>query len=374
MKRKRRKQTLIGLLLLALCLRADIVHADMPVTSAFSAALFEVNSCRMVYGDNEHAKAYMASTTKVMTALLAVEHGNLDEPIRIPDMAVGTEGSSIYLARGETMTMRDLLYGLMLVSGNDAAVTIAIHICGSVEAFAELMNARAVEIGCRGTHFANPNGLPDENHYTTAYDLGLIAATAMQNRMFREIVGTTYYQTTSGDTSRTFKNKNKILWQYEGGNGIKTGFTKAAGRCLVFSAERQGTMMVGVVLNAPDMWNDAENLLNYGFASVHNTLLVSAQRPLGMISVEQGEKKSLAVYPKDDILYPLMLDGSDSIDWDLELNELLAAPIQAGTEAGELVLRINGEAVGRMPLIVTEAVAKATAVNYFREIIEWWVA
>ena len=326
-----------------------------PMTSAGSAALFEVDSGRFLYGDNEHQRAYMASTTKVMTGLLAVELGNLDEPVPVPDAAVGVEGSSAYLARGETLTLRDLLYALMLVSGNDAAVTIAVYLAGSCEAFAELMNRRAAELGCVNTHFVNPNGLPDENHYTTASDLGRIAAAAMRNPDFRAVAGTTYHETESGDRPRTFKNKNKLLWQYPGGNGVKTGFTKAAGRCLVFSAERDGMTIVGVALNAPDMWADAYALLDYGFALVERKRLVSGDTALGTVQVAGSEKKSLAVYAKDDILYPVRRDGSDQLRFELDLTKSLSAPVAPGTAAGSLTLTVNGEQARTVPLEVREA-------------------
>lgn len=352
----------------ALCVK------EAPEVSAVGAVLFERDSKRMLAGVNEHAALPMASTTKIMTALLAVECCDLDETVEVADCAVGVGGSSIYLNRGETMSMRDLLYGLMLTSGNDAAVAIAVHIDGSVEAFSARMNARAAEIGCRDTCFANPNGLPDDAHYTTAYDLGLIAATAMQNETFRTVVSTTYYQTTTGDYIRTFKNKNRLLWQYEGGCGVKTGYTKAAGNCLVFSAERGGMTLVGVLLNAPERWKDAAALLDYGFASVSLKTLVDAERPLASVAVTGGEKKELAVYPKEDILYPTAADGSDEIDWAFDAYDAIAAPVTAGQTVGELRLRVNGVTVKTVSLVVREDAAAAGWIDYFRRVLEDWAA
>ena len=161
----------------------------------------------------------------------------------------------------------------------------------ALEAFAALMNERARELGCTDTHFVTPNGLPDDDHYTTAADLCRIACTAMQNEAFAALVGTTYHETSSGDKTRTLKNKNKVLWQYEGGCGVKTGYTDAAGRCLVFAAEREGTRLVGVVLNCPDMWNAAYALLDYGFAAYQTRLIVDAGACVGYAAVDGGGEK-----------------------------------------------------------------------------------
>lgn len=342
--------------------------------SAECAALLEMQSGRVIYFKNAHSKAYMASTTKIMTALLAAEYGGLDALVPVPDAAVGVEGSSIYLARGECLSLSDLLYGLMLVSGNDAAVTIATHIGGNTKEFAALMNARAQALGCEGTHFSNPNGLPDENHYTTALDLAKIAAAAMQNETFRTVVATTYHQTTTGDRMRTFKNKNKLLWQYAGGNGVKTGFTKAAGRCLVFSAERGGMTLVGVALNAPQMWDDAAALLDYGFATVEQKKLVDAERPLAQVAVEGGAQDRLSVYPSCDVFYPMARDGSDTVAWELSCTDALNAPVAARQEAGALTLRINGVEAGGVPLVVKESVPRARLLDYLRTLTHSWCA
>lgn len=203
----------------------------LPDIHAQAYALVEASTGRILLESNAAEHLPMASTTKIMTCILAIENGNLDTIVQVPDEAVSIEGSSIYLQYGETISLRDLLYGLMLASGNDAAVTIAIHIAGSVEAFAEMMNQKAVEIGAADTHFVTPNGLPDENHYTTARDLALISAYAMQNEVFRQIVGTSSMNLAQDDDSpaRYLRSKNKMLYQYDGGNGIKTGYTRAAG-------------------------------------------------------------------------------------------------------------------------------------------------
>ena len=199
---------------------------------------------------NADARLPMASTTKIMTAIIIVEDCDLNEELTVDDRAVGVEGSSIYLKKDERIDVRDLLYGLMLRSGNDSAAALAIHHSGSIEKFVEVMNSRAKSMGADNTSFANPSGLPNENHYTTARDLCKIACYAMRNETFKEIVGTKNY---SGKF-RSFVNKNKMLSLCEGANGVKTGYTIKAGRCLVSSCEREGMDVVSVVLNCPEMY------------------------------------------------------------------------------------------------------------------------
>lgn len=342
---------------------------DAPETKAGGAALMEAGSMRLLAGTNEHERLPMASTTKVMTALLAIERCDLEGMVKIPDQAVGVEGSSMYLCKGESLRMMDLLYGLMLTSGNDAAVAIAIEIAGTVEDFAALMNARAAEIGCTDTNFVTPNGLHNAEHYTTAYDLCLIACEAMQSEVFRQIVSTDYYQTRSGDRTRTLKNKNRILWQYDGGNGIKTGYTKAAGRCLVFSAERSGAQLVGVVLNCPDMWEEATALLDYGFENYRVSRLLEDNTRVGHVAVLGGEKNGLEVRAKEDILYPLAIDGTDKLRWELDCVQELRAPVAEGTPLGELRLYCNEKQVLTTELLAAETIAAADYGFFLNEII-----
>ncbi len=216
---------------------ASAVPQDLELDGA-AAVLMEQGTNRVLYAQNENEKLAPASTTKVMTCILAIENGDLDKVVTVSKNASGVEGSSIWLSQGEHITLGDLLYGLMLSSGNDAAVAIAEEIGGSVDGFVEMMNNKAKEIGALNTNFANPNGLPDDNHYTTAYDLALICSYAMQNETFRTIVSTEYKEISweGHEYLRVLKNKNKLLWQYDGCTGIKTGYTKSAGKCLTSAA------------------------------------------------------------------------------------------------------------------------------------------
>lgn len=235
--------------------------------SARSAVVIDAGSGRVLYEQNAYEKLPMASTTKIMTGLLACESGRLDETVTVSPNASGTEGSSLWLGIGEKMSLENLTYGLMLRSGNDAAVAIAEHLAGCSEAFAAMMTVRAREIGAKDTRFKNPNGLDAEGHYTTAYDLALISRFAMKNKKFAQIVATKT-KTIPWEGSqwdRSLKNHNKMLWRYEGCNGIKTGFTKKCGRCLVTSAKRGDEQYICVTLNAPSDWEDHTEMLDCAF-------------------------------------------------------------------------------------------------------------
>lgn len=251
-----------------------------PNHAAASAILIDGASGQVLFEDNADAKQYPASTTKIMTALVALEicetlEVGLDSRITVPAEAQGVEGSSLYLKTGERVTIRELLYGLMLQSGNDAAVALAACLGGDVETFVGKMNEKAEALGCRGTHFVNPNGLYDDAHYVTARDLACIARAAMQNEDFRQIVGAKKWSNADEAaqnstayvpvTPRTFVNKNKTVFQYDGGDGVKIGYTKASGRTLVASASRNGKRLIAVVLRDGNWFNDAYQLMDYGF-------------------------------------------------------------------------------------------------------------
>lgn len=233
----------------------------------------ELTQGKVLHEKNGDRRLPMASTTKIMTALIIAEECDLDEVITVPDEAVGVEGSSIYLKKGEVISIKDLLYGLMLRSGNDASCALAIHHSGSIEKFVERMNQRAKELGANDTNFANPNGLPNDQHYTTARDLCNISRHAMNNPVFAEVVSTKNY---SGEY-RTFVNKNKLLNKLDGANGVKTGYTQKAGRCLVSSAKRDNMDVVCVVLNCYDMWDRSEAIIENCFNKYCNEI-ISADR------------------------------------------------------------------------------------------------
>lgn len=242
----------------------------------------EVSSRRFLHEKDAARRLPLASTTKILTAILVIEDCDLDETVVIPREAEGTEGSSVYLKAGDEYTVRDLLYGLMLRSGNDCAVTLALHHSGSIRAFSEAMTERASAMGAEHSNFMNPHGLPDREHYTTARDLALISAYAMQNDVFREIVGCEFY------APRGWKNKNKMLASYEGATGVKTGFTTAAGRCLVTSAERNGMSVVSVLLNCPETYERSTELLDGVYSRYQMIPLLDASQPYDGYEIKRG--------------------------------------------------------------------------------------
>ena len=236
--------------------------APPPQVSAKSAALLDGTTGECLYEKNGDQRALIASTTKIMTGLLVCEVGDLDRTVTVPETAAGTEGSSMYLKSGETLTRCELLYGMMLHSGNDAALTLAISISGSEAAFVRQMNRRACALNLTQTHFANPHGLDSGENYSTALDLARLAQAALQNEQFRAVVSTK----TITCAGRTLTNHNKLLWRYDGCIGVKTGYTRHAGRILVSAAERGGRMLIAVTISDPDDWRDHTALLDYGFA------------------------------------------------------------------------------------------------------------
>ena len=243
--------------------------APAPTVSAAGAVLIRAQTGEVLFEKNAEKRLYPASTTKIMTALVVLETLDRlslgpDSRVVVPAEAAGLEGSSIYLKAGEEISVEELLYGMMLQSGNDAATAAAICIGGSLQNFVVMMNQKAEELGCTGTHFTNACGLFDENHYTTAKDLAVIAAAAMQREDFRKIVAVPSWQSTENE--RNFYNKNKTVHQYEGGDGVKIGFTKASGRTLAASATRDGVSLIAVVLRDGNWFQDAYAMLDYGFA------------------------------------------------------------------------------------------------------------
>lgn len=294
----------------------DIINAN---ADGVAEIAMEQSTGRVLMSKNERARLPMASTTKIMTALLICEDCDLSECVEVPDEAVGVEGSSIYLKQGEKLTVKDLLYGLMLRSGNDASVAIAIVHSGSVDEFVKAMNERAALIGADDTHFANPNGLPDENHYTTAYDLCLIACKAMDNEIFRQVVSTTDYK---GDY-RNFTNKNKLLYSLDGANGIKTGYTQNAGRCLVSSAGREGMDVVCVVLNCYDMYERSGSIIEncfdeYALEEIsHSRVFLYGGRAFSLgkdctVCVKKGEELEYSV-TEDDAQIKLQISNAKGL-------------------------------------------------------------
>lgn len=326
--------------------------------SAASAVVMDVATGEVIFAKNADVPRPMASTTKIMTAVLVLEEDNLADKVEIDWNSARTEGSSFYVKPGEVYTVRDLLYGLMLRSGNDAAVALAQHTAGSVSGFVTQMNEKAQELGLVKTRFANPHGLPAENHYTTAYELALLTRYALHNPEFQELVScrsTTIERPSLGKTP--ISNKNKLLWEY-GADGVKTGYTRAAGRCLVASATRDGRQLVSVVLNAPDMWVDSKRLLDFGFSNSMNIHLVKGGDTYASTPVDGGEVEEVPLVAARDWV-ATALAGREQ-DWKLRIirPRRLAAPLRAMEPVGYIQVLADGELVDEVSLVTKSAVPR----------------
>lgn len=320
--------------------------------SGLSAILIEASSGTVIFEKDADSKRQMASTTKIMTALLALEC-DTSRVVTVTDESVGVEGSSIYLKVGDKITLEDLVWALLLESANDAATAIAVEVAGSVDAFAEMMNKKAEELGLCDTNFTNPHGLSHENHYTTARDLAKLAAYALKVPKFYEIVSTYRHSITVGCESRSLLNHNKMLKNYDGAVGVKTGYTKNSGRCLVSAAERDGVRLVAVTLNAPDDWNDHRVMLDYGFATVESREIIKPGQSTFILPCIGCESRQITVSNPDGLTLCLFKD-MPNINWTVELPHYLWAPVEKGETVGRIVFDINGEKLGEVQLKACE--------------------
>lgn len=318
--------------------------------SAQKAILLDGITGRVLYEKRPDDKSLIASTTKIMTAILVCENCNVLDLVQIPKEAVGIEGSSIYLKEGEVLTVQELLYGMMLHSGNDAATALAIFCGGSVEAFARMMNAKAKELKMNGSHFANPHGLDAAEHYSTARDLAILAKYAMQNPIFA--------QTVSAKTvrmgNRYLTNHNKLLWRVEGAEGVKTGFTKAAGRILVSSATRDGRRLIAVTIEDGNDWADHAALYQQGFSQYDLQQILSQGQIIGSLQVFGGEKDRVEVRADADFYFPLA--KGEKVSLKLSKKGMAYAPVVQGAQAGCVYICVDGQAVGKVMLEYTETI------------------
>ena len=321
--------------------------------SAQSAILLDGQTGRVLYEKDANQRSLIASTTKIMTALVVCEQCNVLDRMQIPKEAVGIEGSSMYLKEGEVLTIQELLYGLMLHSGNDAAVALAIYCGGTVEGFAELMNDKARMLGMHNTHFENPHGLDSPEHYSTARDLAVLAAYAMANPVFAKTVSTK--TVTVGN--RSLRNHNKLLWQIEGAEGVKTGYTKAAGRILVSSVSRQGRRLVAVTINAPDDWQDHKALYAQGFEDFEVFRLTCQGQSLGSVEVVGGQQERVELLAAESFDYALK--PTEQVRLQLPPQGFVYAPVEEGKTAGFAYVMVEDQPVGKIPLVYGSSVEQA---------------
>lgn len=324
----------VFLLVIALFSVFPFTKAPVFADNKESEIVIEINSKRVLFEKDADEKMYPASTTKILTAICVIENSDINKKVIITKECVGVEGSSIYLEEGEELTVKELLYGLMLRSGNDAATALALHVGGSIDGFAKMMNKFATKIGADSSNFVNPHGLHDDNHYVTARDLALISAYALKNDTFKEIVSTKKIEIphTKRDYNRVLVNKNKMLFEYDGATGVKTGYTKKAGRCLVSSCERNGSEYVCVVLNCPPMFEKSKELLDNSFNNYVTHNLLRCENIIDFIDTETGGQ--VGVYIKNDILLPLTKEEENHLKIVYELPEKIAKNTLKDTEIG----------------------------------------
>jgi len=380
---------LIAILLAALtvALSVVIVHAQPPIgdgavyvnaecevaaqlgLSAKSAVLIDAATGEVLFGKNSEQQLPMASTTKIVTAIVAINHTrDLTRIFTVHDNAIGVEGSSMYLFRGEQISMETLLFGLMLSSANDGATAIAYEIAGSVEGFAMLMNYTAARIGLTNTHFTNPHGLDHEQHFTTARELALITAYAMENDFFRSVVSSTSHRAPiiEKEGQRFLHNHNRLLRSYPGAIGVKTGFTRRSGRSLVSAAERDGLTLIAVTINAPNDWNDHRSMLDWGFER-YRSVTLARHGELGFtIPIVGGDVEGIVAANVGNLTYRYSMHHQLQITSQINVPRMLFAPVREGQVVGVVIFFDGGVEVGRMDIIALQGAGQRV------ERQRWW--
>ncbi len=354
-----------------------MASAEEPAITADAAILIETETGRVIWEKNAEERRFPASMTKMMTCILALENVSPRAEIFITPNAEQTEDTPLGILAGERLTADALLTGMMLCSDNGAAVAVAEHIDGGVTSFAKRMNEKAAELGMKDTHFANPNGLPNPMHYSTAHDMARLARYAMRNKAFRSIVG----QQNAGirwtfpkDKFLPVENTNKLLGHYDGITGIKTGWTNAAGGCLAASAERKGVSLIAIVMHAPtpnDRFDDARKMLDYGFRHVTMVRGITSSRTARMVWVKGGQEARTFVRPVEDINYPI-IDGEDAKNYTIhcDVPSVIAAPAKDGEIVGKMTLLYKGEPVGTVNMAADKVLPGFSIGSFFVGLFE----
>jgi len=350
-----------------LCGTLTASAAPAPDIQAAAAVLIDQDTGTVLFSKAMDEPRPMASTTKVMTALLALEHSNLDEQVVVSDVVNTITGSNVGLKPGDVVTMDNLLKSLLLASGNDAAAVIAEHISGSVEAFADLMNSRARELGAERTHFVNPHGLYDPDHYASAHDLALITREAFTSPRFRELVGSKVANVSlpsAPENPVQLINHNKLLWRSDDVNGVKTGYVRQSGHCLIVGGKRDGWQLIAVLLDSPDMYGEAQSLLDYGFGSFTHCVYAEQGDAVGRAPI-RGGRRSYVPAVCQRTLAAITGPGVGG-DYRLEVTlNTLKAPVEPGARAGEARLVGGGEVLSTSPLVSAVAVPRSRLIVFF---------
>lgn len=354
------------------------LYANEVGVSARAAAVIDVHTGRILYEKSADKKMLIASITKIITAIVAIESGmDLEGMVTVSSRASGKEGSSIYLKVGEKQKLIDLLYAVMLRSGNDAATAVAEHVGGGSEAkFVEKMNALVKELGLTGTHFANPHGLDADGHYSTAHDMAVLSAYALRNETFQTIVKTKVWRMPMPGEAwdRKLYNKNKMLNRYGGADGVKTGYTKAAGRTLVSSATKNGRQVAVVTLDASSDWVDHALLLDYGFEKYESKPIVEEHQELQSLPVEDGVEAEVGVIVDQEFSYPVRSEEQEKLRKEIKLEENLHAPIIAGQKIGEISIYFEDRLVAQLPLLAAKDIAEKTFWEKMKKLINGMIS
>lgn len=328
----------------------------LPVLDSRYICVIDYESGRVLFEKDSDKIVPMASTTKIMTAIVALENSDLKYVAAVSKRAASVGGSTVGLKYGQKVTMEELLYGLMLRSGNDCAIAIAENVSGSVEKFTALMDSKAFDIGAFSTHFSTPHGLDADGHYTTAYDLALITRYAMGNDVFARIVGTRNVTLDGADGKRSFYNINRILGMVEGADGVKTGYTGKAGKCLVSSAYKDGRRVICVILNSTDRWNDSKALLEYGFKNFESTISVDPKDHHVYIDVVNGSSSKVKAGFGNVYSLPVSESEIGNITYKFEVPEKLYAPLHEKQQLGRLVMYSNNKEIYAIPVVALESI------------------
>lgn len=343
----------------------------IPRVPAGAAIVMDTVSGRVLYEKNAYKRSSIASTTKIMTAIVTLENGSEDEDVVVSKRAASISGSTVNLKEGKTYKLGDLLYALMLRSGNDAAIAIAEHVGGSVEAFAEMMNRKAAEIGATNTNFVTPHGLDDPQHYSTPYDLALITRYALTNEKFNKIVGTK----NSIFEGNAITNTNEMLSLYPGVDGVKTGFTGQAGRCLVTSATHDGWRVITVVLNCPTRAVRAQaskTLLDYTFDNYKNYTYLTKGEEISKISIKKGLKDTIHLYADSNVSLPLKQDEIHKLEVVYDIRDGIEAPVESNSKIGTINYVLDGRILAAADVVTHEAVYRKDFYYYFDRIFKTW--
>ncbi len=336
----------------------------VPLITAKAAVLLDADSGQVLFEKNAGQKMPPASTTKIMTALLALEGGDLRSVVTVSHGAASVGEASLDLRAGEKLTLEELIYGALLESGNDACVAIAEHIAGSEQNFVLLMNQKAIMVGAKDTSFKNTNGLPAAGHYTTALDLAVITRYALSNPVFKKIVGTRD-KTIGGNLKRYLSNTNRMLWSYSWADGVKTGTTDEAGQCLVASATINGRQLISVALNSEDRWNDSTKLLRYGYDNFENCRIFERGEAVAEIAVKEGAIQQVQAVAAAEYSVVIPKGRLDLIDIKYDVEEILYAPVTMGNYVGSAAVSVNGRQAGSVALVSDRDVKRKNALKLF---------